>query len=213
MNISTINESPRMLRMVYSPMYSSEVFRLINILPADQAADVISAELLHYELEQPPSYCALSYIWGDPVMSHKIICNGQQIDVTENLWTALRYLRSTTQSQCFWIDAICINQADVRERKEQIQKMAMIYRKATCVVLWLGRDNSDTSAAYQLLSHLVDVRRHVFQGWTESHSTKLKLNPGSSVLRTYRHLQNSLPHSFSGWKGLEEMLIHTFFRR
>jgi hypothetical protein len=160
MNISTINESPR---MVYSPMYSSKGFRLVNILPADQAADVISAELLYCGLKQPPSYCALSYIWGDPVMSHKIICNGRQIDVTENLWTALRYLRSTTHSQCFWIDAICINQADVRERNEKISKMPMIYRKATCAVFWLGRDNSDTSAAYQLLSHLINVRRHDFQ--------------------------------------------------
>lgn len=39
-----------------------------------------------------------------------------------------------------WIDAICINQSDQRERGEQILYMFTIYGKADEVMVWLGAE-------------------------------------------------------------------------
>ena len=37
-----------------------------------------------------------------------------------------------------WLDAICINQADVVEKKQQIDRMPEVYRRSAHVVIWLG---------------------------------------------------------------------------
>ena len=44
-----------------------------------------------------------------------------------------------------WVDAICINQNDLAERKHQVELMASTYAKARSVILWLGvkADGSD----------------------------------------------------------------------
>ncbi|KAL8376856.1 hypothetical protein RB595_007809 [Gaeumannomyces hyphopodioides] len=39
---------------------------------------------------------------------------------------------------CWWIDALCINQADLAERAEQVPRMRAIYSLATRTVIWLG---------------------------------------------------------------------------
>ncbi|KAJ4406457.1 hypothetical protein N0V82_010127 [Gnomoniopsis sp. IMI 355080] len=44
-------------------------------------------------------------------------------------------------SGLFWIDAICINQADLRERSAQVRIMPQIYSRADCVIVWLGDDS------------------------------------------------------------------------
>ena len=37
-----------------------------------------------------------------------------------------------------WVDALCINQRDVEERSHQVQHMAMIYKSAEKILIWLG---------------------------------------------------------------------------
>ncbi|KAL8289179.1 hypothetical protein RB600_004561 [Gaeumannomyces tritici] len=39
---------------------------------------------------------------------------------------------------CWWVDALCINQADLVERAEQVPRMRAIYSLATRTVIWLG---------------------------------------------------------------------------
>lgn len=42
-----------------------------------------------------------------------------------------------------WVDAICIDQDNAKEKGEQVALMGDIYRKAKCAVAWLGPDNSE----------------------------------------------------------------------
>jgi hypothetical protein len=42
------------------------------------------------------------------------------------------------QSKYFSIDAICIDQQNVKERNHQVQQMSAIYSTATEVIAWLG---------------------------------------------------------------------------
>ncbi|KAL5327963.1 hypothetical protein ACEPPN_005669 [Leptodophora sp. 'Broadleaf-Isolate-01'] len=53
---------------------------------------------------------------------------------------------------CWWIDAICINQSDMKERSRQIPRMKELYSTATSVVIWWGGIPEDE-----------DYDRHVMQ--------------------------------------------------
>ncbi|KAH6711201.1 hypothetical protein BKA61DRAFT_488615, partial [Leptodontidium sp. MPI-SDFR-AT-0119] len=57
-----------------------------------------------------PKYEALSYAWGNEDANESIIIDGKSLAIRSNLAAALR--------QRIWIDAICINQADVDERNQ-----------------------------------------------------------------------------------------------
>lgn len=83
---------------------------------------------------------ALSYCWGDPHITDEIILNGRRKQATTNLIAALRQFRANSgpQPTLLWVDAICINQEDVKERSEQVIYMGMLYFTAPIVHVWLG---------------------------------------------------------------------------
>ena len=58
--------------------------------------------------------------------------------VRENLYNCILQLRELYPQTYFWIDAACINQADIPERNSQVLQMARIYDSADKVVAWLG---------------------------------------------------------------------------
>ncbi|KAG8161681.1 hypothetical protein KVR01_008668 [Diaporthe batatas] len=78
-------------------------------------------------------YKALSYVWGDASDLQTIKLEGKNFLVTRNLMAALRTIRRPRKAVRFWIDAICINQADLEEKRTQIPLMGRIYRQAKCV--------------------------------------------------------------------------------
>lgn len=89
--------------------------------------------------------------------TRRIECDGQSLDVGESLYGMLEYLgffkaQKEWNAECevserqerdlrkpVWIDAICINQGDLEERKAQVMLMSRIFRSAATVVGWLGR--------------------------------------------------------------------------
>jgi hypothetical protein len=97
-------------------------------------------------LDKSQEYRALSYCWGTGVAKHEIRIiqtqhtPGQKrslkdihhgtLYVKPTLYAALNHLRDREETRVFWVDAICIDQDDVRERNEQVSKMAEIYRMA-----------------------------------------------------------------------------------
>ena len=91
------------------------------------------------------TYAAPSYAWGptdDPV---QITLDGRSFAVTRNLGGALRSLRAAGEGRGadgppagFWVDALCINQADPRERGAQVRRMRDIYAGAFYTAVWLG---------------------------------------------------------------------------
>ncbi|PSN60391.1 HET-domain-containing protein [Corynespora cassiicola Philippines] len=99
-------------------------------------------------------YMALSYTWGDPAITRRILVNGIKMDVTENLDAALRVLRTQPYIKNgwkIWIDALCINQQDIIERATQVKRMRDIYHRAITPVVWLGPSSPDSQQAIQLI--------------------------------------------------------------
>ena len=108
---------------------------------------------------------ALSYVWGDQSNPHEIFLNGEQFYVGHTLHIALKRLRRQavildmtpnpksnatfedredtahhmlSEGRVLWVDAMCINQADIAEREAQVKLMARIYWQADHVHADLG---------------------------------------------------------------------------
>jgi hypothetical protein len=129
--------------------------RLLSILPADEGHGV-SCSLEHVSLINPPEYVALSYCWGDAAVRKEIRINEESVQVTSNLESALRHLRSKGYKR-LWIDAVCINQKDGFEKSHQLLWMGSIYRRAKEVVAWAGDETSDFSKALEFIDSPWDI--------------------------------------------------------
>ena len=122
----------------YQPLDSLKgEIRLIYIL-LGAGEDEICTNLVHTSLHDQPEYLALSYAWGNPHLSSHMMLNGFDFEVGSNLAAALRQLRKCRgprEALPYWIDAICINQADDIERSEQVELMTRIYQQAATVTI------------------------------------------------------------------------------
>jgi hypothetical protein len=124
-----------------------------DYLPAPKAPDTQRTPQCTHE-----AYHALSYTWGDPVFPETLEvlpsdgikghgADGRHADslgiinITRNLHSALQNLRRSDKALVLWVDAVCINQADVRERNEQVRNIPKTYTEASSVIVWLGTDS------------------------------------------------------------------------
>ncbi|CAH0024543.1 unnamed protein product [Clonostachys rhizophaga] len=144
---------------LYQPLQvstSASTIRLLELCPAFAEDDTIRMRLFTAELDKTTAgdYEALSYAWEEPSASgqkESVYVNGFKIKVTSNLFSALSSLRKPSTSRLLWIDSICINQADVRERQHQVQLMARIYTGAKRVIVYLGPSTPATNTVLRVL--------------------------------------------------------------
>ncbi|KAJ0310460.1 hypothetical protein COL516b_002264 [Colletotrichum fioriniae] len=132
----TTNQSNLYSTNIYAPLdHCSQQIRILELLPGS-FDDEIECRLK--TITPSASYEALSYVWGDPQDTRTIKVQGETMNVTANLESALRHLRRVREALELWVDAVCINQTDNAERKHQVGMMDLIYRGAERVVVWLG---------------------------------------------------------------------------
>jgi hypothetical protein len=117
--------------MIYEPLDEGEI-RLLELSPRPASAcqsrtmavdpgSIISCRLIHARLDESVAFEALSYVGGvDASTKPEITLNRESFSVTPNLYYALRHLQLAGSPRTLWVDAICINQADFRERGEQV---------------------------------------------------------------------------------------------
>lgn len=113
---------------------------------------------------QPPSFTALSYVWGQKATaSHKIILapGGFCLEVTTGRFTALADLLTTFGAIAIWVDAICINQKDDQEKGSQNPLMKDIYTIASTVYVLLSEGSEETDKAVDYLKILAKTRRRI----------------------------------------------------
>lgn len=93
-------------------------------------------------------YEALSWRWGNENSGEYAIMiqkNKQHYRkrVSRVLGLALKYLRYRTHPRILWIDALCINQSDHKERSIQVAMMDRLYTGASQICVWLGEDDDE----------------------------------------------------------------------
>jgi hypothetical protein len=119
--------------------------------PGDWDAE-IQCSLHEARLDSGDLYEALSYVWGDANDLPTIRLESCTYHVTINLGKALRYLRYADKAGVLWVDALCINQNDLKEREEQVKQMFAIYKNVSRVVSWTGEATEDSSQAIEIMN-------------------------------------------------------------
>ena len=143
--------------------------RLLVLQPA-QLWKRIRCSLKTVRLNNAPDFEALSYCWGDSTRGKTVSLEGEaRFDVTDNLWHALRRLRLRSECRVLWIDSLCINQADLEERGQQIQLMLDIYQSAKTVIVWFGEPPGMSLNYYY---HSVRKPNRKIYQWTRYRSTE-----------------------------------------
>lgn len=155
----------------YKPLLQDET-RILVLLPGERD-EAIQCRLLPLSVQAPTvSYEALSYNWGNTKASKEIRIQcikrrGQKRSLRDfvrakrfipaNLHSALLHLRDSSYPINLWVDNLCINMNDSRERAHQVSKMAQIYRKATNVCVWLGESDESSKLALEFIPKILNL--------------------------------------------------------
>ncbi|KAK3387845.1 heterokaryon incompatibility protein-domain-containing protein [Podospora didyma] len=187
---------------VYQPLPPSCIRLLRRVPQAAADANTVLFEFVIYNLEdnsigERPFYSAISYCWGShPTKSKLALADGSYLPITAKVATILTRLvadrpkvrAGVANPPLLWLDAVCINQADAAEKGSQIPLMAYIYRRASCVEVWLEEDEGLKKVIHQ---------------WAEGTSSSSKLhvhhNPERSSPFTPYRTHKVLDVMWSSW--------------
>ncbi|KAG9197502.1 hypothetical protein G6514_001496 [Epicoccum nigrum] len=157
----------------YEPLDKGEI-RLLKLYPKPRFGP-ISGTLLHVPLVKPTyrqgpagsaylehlyPYDAISYSWGTNTSTPFSLVIDQKyiVRVTAHLHYILEKIVQPDRHVLFWIDAICINQADrdSEEKSQQIGLMPDVYRFAKRVQIHLGPETDDSPFAIEFIEHVAE---------------------------------------------------------
>jgi hypothetical protein len=191
------------LEPLYHPLRSDKrEIRLLRIDRSQPDEVDIHCSFKIVSLNSEPAYQALSYEWGPPEVglpSSRVFASLHNIPTTPNLRRALKHLKRGT---FYWIDAICIDQRDDKERGHQVRLMTEIYRHAMAVVVWLGLEKGNSAAGMSLLNEVgafIDAER----------------NANDSAAKLHDWIYKTLSdHAYeTRWYGLEHIYSRSYWTR
>lgn len=129
--------------------------RFLQVLPA-QDEGIVRCRLYEGSIDST-DFKALSYVWGSPDTIHRVFVNDKAFDVRENLFRFLQKAQVDYVNVPLWVDALCIDQNNIRERNWQVQQMTAIYEHAFEVLVWL-QDVLKTPESLQYLENDAEAR-------------------------------------------------------
>lgn len=199
----------------YDPLTPGDSIRLLSLKPGkDQERLQISfaEHRIPNESEAAVSavnYQAISYTWHPESGGEEydtVSCDGKEIRVTKNLADLLYRIRTNCDKE-LWIDQLCINQGNAKEKEQQIPLMRQVYQQGQQVVLWLGEENQGTRKAFDMI--------RILHGLFCSTRDRGELYPSPAHLHSDDHQSRyGLPGvTSSDWWPLMELLGRNVFQR
>ncbi|KAI4947701.1 hypothetical protein J4E91_006523 [Alternaria rosae] len=147
--MATIELDPRSPVSPYeSKALANNEIRLLKISYID---GIIQLKSRRHVLAQDLDYDAISYVWGSAPATETVLYNGKPLIITPTALEMLHYLHGyqrNTKKRRIWIDAICINQDDKKEKSNQISLMRDIYAWTTTVIVWMGPSTLETDVFF-----------------------------------------------------------------
>nr|POF02208.1 heterokaryon incompatibility protein 6, or allele [Quercus suber] len=127
---------------------------ILEVLHLDLfATGKISSER-HLQAAVPDAYETISYVWGDPSRTDRLRVDGRSVAVPASAVAALRRVRLDDMRRVVWLDAVCINQSDERERVQQVSMMGDVYRLGVGNLIYLGE--ADITSALDSIDTILD---------------------------------------------------------
>lgn len=143
----------------YIKLQKKEI-RLFTLFPGE-GMECLQGMLWTTTSRKAGSYTTLSYVWGPQNQSMKVLRTPSgDIRIRDALHTALVGLRKKREPLTLWVDALCINQSDKREKSQQIILLAEIFQRSACTLAHIGGDENHSEA----IQMLMQVRAHMVVG-------------------------------------------------
>lgn len=182
---------------IYEPLQTSNhEIRLLDIVSVEPE---IVCQLSTISLDQVSTspgltFCAVSYVWGDPNDTIAITVNVTPYQITRKLADALKGARIHWQTEfpdhdvtaCrLWADALCINQNDIEEKNHQVPLMKRIYSNAeiTFCCLDLAASEDDMFPAFDMLTTISQHMDENSLKWMENYPELFKVALSTCQLR------------------------------
>ena len=127
---------------IHKPLRWNDEIRLLKLFPREEDEN-LTAELIHVRMMNSPEYEAVSYTWatldGDTSLCQDITISPskKKLQITKNARYALARLRHQSSARILWMDSICIDQSNLKERSHQVKQMTEIYGNAQKVLVYL----------------------------------------------------------------------------
>lgn len=183
---------------MYEALLPNHIRLLYPIFKDDELS--WSLKVTNLEDGRMHAFDALSYFWGKKGETFAIIVDEKELRIHGNLNDALPFLARRSSPLPIWIDAICINQADDKEKMIQIALMCKIYTRASQVWVWLGCPDNHILDAIALLPQIAKVGEQLEKlPFWERRSTfeSASLPPLSSPI----------------WRTVLQLISHPWYRR
>ena len=141
--------------------------RVVKIKPGDAQHPL----RLKLQIVDPRNfkYTALSYCWdldhtaqsdasyGPVGVTQSVPVSGTDVKISQSLYDALCQIRDVQSDVPIFVDALCINFEDERERTEYLEIMGHIYARAASVVVWLGKKDRESNEIMLIMRKLVNA--------------------------------------------------------
>jgi len=165
-------------------------------------------------------YTALSYTWNHSDDEHPIWINGRYLNVKKNLYDFLYLYRQKLKAYALptvflWIDALCLNYADVRERNSQVQIVPSIFQKAKTVLAWLEPLSSSQGivAGRNAVQRFVDFLGQIRLDLERSQSLHNDVFLATKYLPAYSIASNVSFAFLDQWKIMLQLCEHRYWTR
>ena len=192
--ITYLSPAGHLVEYKYHPLRPNSYIRILVLEPG-YGGEPLHCSLEESSLDAQPHFNALSYCWGDTSDTRIINCEGCSVSITKNLYDALIRLRQPDVRLRIWADALCIDQNDMVERRQQVQLMRRIYQQSEKCFVWLGPHTEIDGLAFKLLN--------IIQDYLQSHPS----DRDGKVL-----IPGKLPAKYTTTPGEWDALLHLFAR-
>jgi hypothetical protein len=197
----------------YEPLLNPQDIRVVQILPSSKNLAQIECRMLAMNISNKGCrYHCLSYVWGSPNQNRSILCDNRTLQITDNLFIALKNLQRNGDTTPIWIDQLCINQENTAERNKQVTMMATIYEMAEKTIIWLGEEADNSHLAIKLIQNKFTLSRSEYNDLLEVSTDKKENVEESDGLDTLSKL--GVPDmKDKSWQALHRLLQRPWFKR
>jgi hypothetical protein len=189
----------------YKPLLHGYI-RLLYLLPGVGEAP-LQAVLNHIACNYAGRYQALSYVWGSDTTDTELITPNGIILITASLHSALLALRQKDQAIMLWVDAVCINQADTKEKAQQIRLMPEVFQACECTYAFLS---AGSQVIDQALKMLMQVRAKKIR---EERQRPPEDTANQTPADSKWEVGNLPPPNSPIWTSMKELFTLPYFRR
>ncbi|KAK1056044.1 hypothetical protein LTR33_013991 [Friedmanniomyces endolithicus] len=206
----------------YKPLGSEKTIRLLKITRISHS-DFLHCTMIHmdrYNLLSGSGFIALSYRWGDEsiigtmqlrnVFMHgttEIAEDYETKEVPQSTLDMLVGLYKTERitDRWFWIDVLCLNQADILEKSAQVRLMGSIFELASEALVYVGPEIESTALAMDFWEKL----RVTFAELPRVDADGKMLYQSHEELLRYTDTTWASPE----WEAMQKHLTRPWFRR